>query len=232
MEGTGMNYRQSQGQVAKMMIRCRNKRVVEERERMRKLFEDFQNHRPKQKVGEQSAKKQRSGRKDNTPTHRSEEKKSAPVEGLARGTTQSKHSEGERNASVERPEGKSTPTHRSEGDRSAPVEESIRDEAQSKQSGGEWGEVEQQTKEGAGMDEEDDSHWLTSFVGDEPPLFQSSTVEERPEPKATKSARRSILSSLQGRPEDETVPIEAFKMVAKTTQIGVPRHLPLTGTND
>ena len=43
IEGTGMDYRQSQGQVAKVMLRCRNKRVAEERDRMRRLFEQFQN---------------------------------------------------------------------------------------------------------------------------------------------------------------------------------------------
>ena len=67
----------------------------------------------------------------------------------------------------------------------------------------------------------EDSEALTSFVGDEPPLFQSSTVEERREPKATKSARRSLHPVLTLTAADEIAPMEAFKKIIKALQIEI-----------
>ena len=235
VEGTGMDYGQSKGQVAKMMIRCRNRRVAEEKERMRKLFEDFQNQ--ERQMGGRSAPELRSGRRPNIPTHRSGSKKSAPVD----------RSEGNQSAPEKRPEGKSAPTpkadddegrpgerqqekraptERSEADRNAPVVKPT--EGLGGQAEENLGEIDEQPDEGGDEDPGEDSQLLTSFVGDEPPLFQSSTVEELREPRATKSARKSLLPAFQLDPESDIVPIEAFKKVAKTTQIEVFEGTPLS----
>ena len=57
---------------------------------------------------------------------------------------------------------------------------------------------------------------LSSFVGDEPPLFHSSGREEDLRiPKATKTTRRRLFQ------REEVTPIEAFKRVAKTLQVTI-----------
>ena len=57
---------------------------------------------------------------------------------------------------------------------------------------------------------------LSSFVGDEPPLLQSSGREEDLRiPRATKTTRRRLFQ------REEVTPIEAFKRVAKTLQVTI-----------
>ena len=225
VEGTGMDYGQSKGQVAKMMIRCRNRRVAEEKERMRKLFEDFQSQEGQ--FGGRSALGQRSGRRVHIPTHRSGSKKSAPVDlPEEKQSAPVGHTDDEENKSVERQQEKSAPDDSAPADRNAPVVELTEDPGE--QVGGALQEIDEQPDEGGDEDPGEDSQLLTSFVGDEPPLFQSLTVEELREPRATKSARKSLLPAFQEDPECEIVPIEAFKKVAKTTQIEVFEGTPLS----
>ena len=64
--------------------------------------------------------------------------------------------------------------------------------------------------------EEDEETELSSFVGDEPPLLQSSGREEDLKiPKATKTTRRRLFQ------REEITPIEAFKKIAKTLQVTI-----------
>ena len=206
MEGTGMDYRQSRGQVAKVMLRCRNKRVAEEKDRMQRLFEEFQKQKDAGQLFPGRSAPKRSGGKKSAPGQRSTGIGTLPERSAQEDTP------AERSVEISKaPE--TCPTD----DRSAPEERSEPTNAPKERSRGRQDNDEDDDYE-APFEE---SETLTSFIGDEPPLFQSSTVEERRIPKATKSARRSLHPVLTLTAADEIAPMEAFKKIIKALQIEI-----------
>ena len=193
-----MDYSKASGQVAKMMLRVRKQRVKEEQDRMKREFEEQGSQqlfrrplRPTPRTGRQERSTRGPERSAQGP------ERSVPIPERSVPIP-------ERSAGHERDEGsKMHPARSYEAE--IPQGPPERSEERS----GKLPPQEQETEEAAETE-------LSSFVGDEPPLLQSSGREEDLKiPKATKTTRRRLFQ------REEITPIEAFKRVAKTLQVTI-----------
>ena len=196
VEGTGLDYQLAKGQVAKMILRVRKQRVREEQERMQREFMEQGDHQELFRRPLRPTPGKR--RPERSAAHPPERSTRDPPErsGVSeRSTADSGQTTGEEMSTVP------TPTERS----ALPPERSTGSQE-------EEGTAEQATMGDVGAGEEE----LSSFIGDEPPIHQSSGREEELKiPKATKTTRRRLFE------REQVTPIEAFRRVAKSLQVAI-----------
>ena len=196
VEGTGLDYGLAKGQVAKMILRVRKQRVQEEQERMRREFLEQGDHQELfRRPLHPTPGKRRPERSTAHPPERSTREPPERSVVPERSAADSRQTEEEGTATAPTPMERSTP----------PPERSIGS-----------GEEVTASVSAAVRDEEAGEEELSSFIGDEPPIFQSSGREDELRiPKAAKTTKRRLFE------REETTPIEAFRRVAKSLQIAI-----------